>query len=168
MQLRRSYNHTFAFSVELEIGVITRLAVAISYHPKAIKMFAEELGIHLPDKPEVTDIVGAVITWSHMHEMNNEESAKKVLARKLIILDATWKNKRDELMYTTHARASNTNTYIYIYINIPWKRNHSDSSTGHKNDNKNNTMSIIIHKRIVYKIPYLHVHVLTSQISVHN
>ena len=102
MQLRRYYNHTFVFFVELEIDEIMTLAVAISsYHPNAIKMFAEVLNTHLCDKPEVTDIVRAVINWSHMHETNNKESAKKALARKLINLDATWKNKRDQLPLIT-------------------------------------------------------------------
>ena len=74
------------------------MAVAISsYHPWAINIFAKELGIDLPNKPRVTNIVGGIINWSDDHEKDNEESAKKVLARKLIKLDATWKNEKDQL-----------------------------------------------------------------------
>ena len=65
-------------------------------------MFANELHIELSDKPEVTHIVGAIINWSNKHEKDNEESAKKVLARKLINLDATWKNDREQLPLVTH------------------------------------------------------------------
>ena len=79
------------------------MALAISsYHPKAIEIFATELDIELSDKPEVTHIVGAIINWSHKHEKDNEESAKKALARKLINLDATWKNERDQLPLITY------------------------------------------------------------------
>ena len=90
--------HTYVFSAELDIDEIKPLAEAISsYHPIAIKLFVEELGIDLPNKPRVTNIVGAIINWSDEYEKKNEESAKKVLARKLINLDATWKNERERL-----------------------------------------------------------------------
>ena len=59
-----------------------------SYPSPAIEMFADELEIELPTKPEVISIAAGIINW---HEKC--EYSKKALTLKLIELDACWKEK---------------------------------------------------------------------------
>ena len=53
-------------------------------------MFAEELEV-LPINPDITSVVGAIIKWKEKWQNENEESAKKALARKLMNLHTYWK-----------------------------------------------------------------------------
>ena len=69
---------------------ITRLAKEIfSYHDTALSMFAEELEVP-PIKPDETSVVGAIIKWKKNWKEDNDESAKKALARKMMNLDTYW------------------------------------------------------------------------------
>ena len=53
-------------------------------------MFVEELEVtHI--KPDITSVVGAIIEWKEKWQNENEESAKKALARKLMNLHAYWR-----------------------------------------------------------------------------
>ena len=71
---------------------ITALATEIfPYHHTALSMFAEELEVPLikpwPDTPSLRD---AIVVWKEKWQKENDESAKKALARKLMNLDTYW------------------------------------------------------------------------------
>ena len=53
-------------------------------------MFVEELEVTLI-KPDITSVVGAIIKWKEKWQKENEESAKKALARKLMNLHTYWR-----------------------------------------------------------------------------
>ena len=61
------------------------------YHHTALSMFAEELEVPLikpwPDTPSLRD---AIVVWKEKWQKENDESAKKALARKLMNLDTYW------------------------------------------------------------------------------
>ena len=70
---------------------ITDLANEIcSYHDTARRMFVEELEVPL-NKLDKTSVVGAIIIWKEKWQSENEESAKKALARKLMNLRPYWR-----------------------------------------------------------------------------
>ena len=56
-------------------------------------MFAEELEIEHPIKPDVNSIIFKVFDWSTSWQKKSAESAKRALARKLMNLDAHWQEK---------------------------------------------------------------------------
>ena len=82
------------FHLGLAISDIIVLAEEIVHYPHtALHMFAEELEIEHPIEPDVDSIVHKVLNWSASWQAENDESAKKELARKLMNLDAYWQEK---------------------------------------------------------------------------
>ena len=69
---------------------IHALAVQIySYSHTALSMFAEELEVP-PIKPAVMSVAGAIMRWKEKWQKENDESAKKALAQKLMNLSTYW------------------------------------------------------------------------------
>ena len=78
---------------------ITPLAREIfSYHEIALKMFAEELEV--PSiMPNETSVVCAITNWKLKWQEDDDESAKKALARKLMNLDTYWQELIESNQY---------------------------------------------------------------------
>ena len=60
-----------------------------SYPHTALSMFAEKLEVP-PIKRDEASVVRGIINWKEKWQNENDESAKKALARKLMNLDTYW------------------------------------------------------------------------------